>query len=240
MDGRLADLFATDPPYLVNYDGSNRTGAAKPKMPQLSGSWDQLESNARLYDCFIAVAVEHAIKPNAAWYHWHASRTHALLDEAWRAHGALVHAQIILDRGSGLPGHSWFMWQHEPCLMGWLEGNRPKRVDKQRLTTIWRYSTPRGAERPDHPTPKPIEVFELPMRQHTRPSSRRSQGDICYEPFAGSGTQFIAAEKLGRRCFGLEREPAYCDLIVRRFIATGGSIDPDVAARYRLNEGAEA
>jgi len=68
------------------------------------------------------------------------------------------------------------------------------------------------------------------MRQHAR------RGEICYEPFAGSGTQIIAAEKLGRRCFGVEISPKYCDLIVRRYIAFAGeaSVEPEVAERYRL------
>lgn len=72
-----------------------------------------------------------------------------------------------------------------------------------------------GDERPDHPTPKPLEVFAIPMRQHTRP------GEVCYEPFSGSGSQLIAGEKLGRRVFGLEISPQYCDVIVKRWLALG-------------------
>ena len=74
------------------------------------------------------------------------------------------------------------------------------------------------------------------MQQHTL------RGEICYEPFAGSGTQFIAAERLGRRCFGVEISPRYCDLIVRRFIAFAGesSVDPEIAERYRITEREDA
>ena len=70
------------------------------------------------------------------------------------------------------------------------------------------------------------------MLQHTRRS------DVCYEPFAGSGSQLIAAERLGRRCFALEISPRYCDVIVRRFVAFSGqgAVDPDMATRYRVQE----
>ena len=62
-----------------------------------------------------------------------------------------------------------------------------------------------------HPTQKPLVLFEKPIRNHTEP------GAVVYEPFAGSGTQLIAAERLGRRCFALELDPAYCDLIRQRY-----------------------
>jgi DNA modification methylase len=70
------------------------------------------------------------------------------------------------------------------------------------------------------------------MRQHTH------RGEVCYEPFAGSGTQLIAAQGLGRRCFAMEISPVYCDLIVRRFIAYAGedAVPPEIAEKYRLTE----
>jgi DNA modification methylase len=77
-----------------------------------------------------------------------------------------------------------------------------------------------------------VELFAIPIRQHTRP------GEVCYEPFAGSGTQLIAAQNLGRRCLAMEISPRYCDLIVRRFIALAGeaAVDPKIAKKYRVTE----
>lgn len=216
MAGHRADLFQTDPPYLVGYDKE----------------WDDPEQSKGLHARAFSVAVGHAIHPNAAWYIWHASRNHALVEDAMRAAGTFVHCQIIWCKDVAPPGRSWFRWRHEPCLMGWIEGHRPERRSGERLTTVWEVPGIRGADRPDHPTPKPLEVFEIPMRQHTR------VGAICYEPFAGSGTQIIAAERLQRRCFAVELSPAYCDLIVRRFIAFAGedAVLPEIAERYRLIE----
>ena len=67
-----------------------------------------------------------------------------------------------------------------------------------------------------HPTQKPLELFLRPIEYHTEVN------DICYEPFLGSGTQLIAAEKLGRVCYALEREPSYVDVAVRRWEAFTG------------------
>ena len=63
----------------------------------------------------------------------------------------------------------------------------------------------------NHSTPKPVEIFRRPILKHLKP------GEIAYEPFAGTGPQFIAAELTERRCFGLEIEPRYCDCIVKRW-----------------------
>lgn len=237
MDGHRATLFATDPPYLVGYDGANhpggKKGGRKGNKADSEVSWDDASANPELYERFIGAAVAEAITPNAAWYCWHASRRQAMLEAAWSKHDAFVHCQIVWVKNKGVPTRSWYLWAHEPCLMGWLRGNRPLRADANRLPTVWRIDTlANGPDRPDHPTPKPLEVFEIPMRQHTRAS------DICYEPFAGSGTQFIAAERLGRRCFGLEISPAYCDLIVRRFIAFAGeqAVTPETAEKYRQSQ----
>jgi DNA modification methylase len=66
-------------------------------------------------------------------------------------------------------------------------------------------------EQTDHPTMKPVELFAIPMRQHTQ------LGDVCYEPFSGSGSQLVAAEQLGRKCFALEIDPRFVDVAVRRW-----------------------
>ncbi|MFQ5506556.1 MAG: DNA methyltransferase [Planctomycetota bacterium] len=71
-----------------------------------------------------------------------------------------------------------------------------------------------GASRPvgnEHPTQKPIEVFSIPMRKHTQP------GDVCYEPFSGSGSQLIAGERLHRKVRAMEIQPAFVDVAIRRW-----------------------
>lgn len=246
--GERAVLFATDPPYLVNYDGTNhpvsrqRRLEARQKRTKADGNkdwsgsygvtWDDADAQSGLYERFIAAAVAEAIRPDAAWYCWHASRRQAMLERAWESHGAFVHAQIIWVKNRSVLTRSWYGWQHEPCFMGWMKpplGKKPPRREPLVRSSVWQFDTlASGPERPDHPTPKPLELFEIPIRQHTR------AGEVVYEPFAGSGTQLIAAQRLGRRCLAIEVSPRYCDLIVRRWIAcVGASLAPrELVKRY--------
>lgn len=280
-----AVLFATDPPYLVGYDGTNhpsssakRSPKAPPGTPHTPGTphapgktpgnhrhnprhssnptkksasrtrsrsggnnkdwsatygttWDDATDDPALYEGFIRCAVEHVLREDAAWYCWHASRRQAMLERVWIEAGAFAHCQIVWVKNKGVLTRTWYLWRHEPCLFGWKRGHMPPRRGGESLSTVWEVQTiPNGVERPDHPTPKPVALFERPMLQHTRP------GEVCYEPFAGSGTQLIAAERLGRRCLALEISPRYCDLIVRRFIGQfgEGSVPREVAKKYRV------
>jgi DNA modification methylase len=68
----------------------------------------------------------------------------------------------------------------------------------------------------NHATPKPVGLFTIPIVKHLR------AGEACYEPFAGSGPQFIAAEQHGVRCFGTELEPSFCQVIIDRWEAFTG------------------
>ena len=176
------------------------------------------------------MAVAEAVAQNAAWYCWHASRRQAMVEEIWNKFGAFVHQQIIWVKDRPILTRSWYSWQHEPCFFGWVRPHQPHRVADDFLSSTWHIPTVRPGQCTDHPTSKPVEVFAIPMRQHTR------RGDICYEPFCGSGSQLIAAEQLGRRCCALEISPHYCDVIVRRWIHFVGEdhAPADLVRRYRV------
>lgn len=217
MDGQRAALVATDPPYLVGYDGTNHpqsfTGGENRDWSDTYGtSWDDNDPKSPLYRLFIELGVKHAGAPDAAWYIWHASRRQAMLEEAMQSAGLLVHCQIIWAKNRPVLTRTWYMWQHEPCLMGWVQGNKPPKRGGESQSTVWNIDTiPNGEERPEHPTPKPLEVYAIPIQQHTLP------GELLYEPFAGSGTAIIAAEQLGRRCCSIEKQPVYVDVCIRRW-----------------------
>lgn len=236
MDGQRASLFETDPPYLVDYDGTNHPAKRGHRNKNKNWSdtygitWDDADANPFLYEDFCRVAVAEAIKPNAPWYCWHASRRQALVEAVWKRFGAFVHQQLIWVKDRQILGRSWYSWQHEPCFFGWVRPNKPPRVSNDYPSTIWQLPTVRPGQSTEHPTSKPVELFAIPMCQHTR------RGDICYEPFCGSGSQLIAAEKLGRRCYALEISPHYCDVIVRRWIAFVGedTASPQLVMRYRM------
>jgi DNA modification methylase len=228
MNGSRAVLFATDPPYLVGYDGTNHPGTKSSQdRPSLNTDWsatygvnwdeEDAARNSDLYHRFIKVAVEHALRPNAAWYCWHASRRQRMVEEAWEKNGAFVHQQIIWSKPNRpILTRSWYLWSHEPCFFGWLKGKKPPKETVDYERTVWEIDTISNADRPDHPTPKPLDCFAIPMRQHTKP------GDICYEPFCGSGSQVIAGEREGRRVYAIEISPAYVAVTLERWAEATG------------------
>ena len=179
-------------------------------------TWDDSSQGAELYDGFIAAAIAEAITEDAAWYCWHASRRQAMLEACWERAGAFVHQQIIWAKDRGVLTRSEYLWKHEPCFFGWIKGKRPPRASDERLPSTWEIPSLYGEERPDHPTPKPLECFGIPMRQHVL------RGGLCYEPFCGSGTQIMAGEGNDRRVFAMEISPAYIDVAIERWqVATG-------------------
>ncbi len=216
MNGERAILFATDPPYLVDYDGSNHPTRNKDWSASYGTTWDDSSQGAELYDGFIAAAVAEAITEDAAWYCWHASRRQAMLEACWEKAGAFVHQQIIWVKDRGVLTRSHYLWKHEPCFMGWRRPNRPPKVAEQTLPSTWEMPSFAKDERPDHPTPKPLDAFGIPMRQHV------ARGGLCYEPFSGSGSQIMAGEANGRRVFAMEISPAYVDVAVERWQAETG------------------
>jgi DNA modification methylase len=210
---------------LIEYNGMNHPHKWKAseemkrrKSKDLSDKYsdvDDAKLGADLYDAFIRVAIEIAITKDAAWYCWHASRRQALLESIWEKYGAFVHQQIIWAKDRSILTRSWYLWQHEPCFFGWVKGHRPKRVGTDYAPTVWSFPTQAAGKTTDHPTQKAAELFGIPMQQHT------DTGDICYEPFSGSGTQLAAAERLGRVCYAMELSPGFVAVALERLSEMG-------------------
>ncbi|MBF0108744.1 MAG: DNA modification methylase [Magnetococcales bacterium] len=235
MNGERAVLFATDPPYLVDYNGTNHPPNSARKAKTARGdtggtngnkdwsatygvTWDDSSQGPELYEGFIRNAIDHAIDPHSAWYCWHASKRQAMLESIWEKYGAFVHQQLIWSKTRAVMTRTHYLWGHEPCFFGWIKGNKPPRVSEEYLSTVWHMAGLEGDDRPEHPTPKPLDCFAIPMKQHVQP------GGLCYEPFSGSGSQIMAGEKTGRRVFAMEISPVYVDVAVKRFIQTTGRI----------------
>jgi DNA modification methylase len=242
MRSKRAVLFATDPPYSVGYTGGDhpqswRHNGAPQQQAKDSDQDLQLRSadiqnseavGVELYRGFISVALTHAITRNAAWYCWHASRRQAMVERIWAEFGAFVHQQIIWVKSRAVLTHSVYLWQHEPCLFGWVQGEKPPIFRAQVAdtagtcpTTVWEVPST-AVETDAHPTSKPCKLFALPMEMHTE------RGDICYEPFSGSGSQLVAAQQLDRRCYAIEKSPAFVAVALERLAAVG--LSPEVVS----------
>ena len=139
-----------------------------------------------------------------------------MLEACWEKAGAFVHQQIIWVKDRGVLTRSHYLWKHEPCFMGWRRPNRPPKVADETLASTWELPSFAKDERPDHPTPKPLDAFGIPMRQHV------ARGGLCYEPFSGSGSQIMAGEANGRRVYAMEISPAYVDVAIERWQAETG------------------
>jgi DNA modification methylase len=227
-----AGLMNTDPPYGVAYANADRPnpGVAKPRVAK-----DDLQDEALqvFLEKVFREAVAGALTENAAWYLWHAHLTQGFFAAAAAAANVVLHRQIIWVKPVLLLGRGHYHWKHEPCFMGWVEGHQPPDYGlgqgERTQTTVWEIASVTQGERKEfnHSTPKPVGLFTIPIIKHLRPD------EICYEPFAGSGPQFIAAEQTQRRCFGLEIEPRYCQVIVDRWQAFTGKTAQKVGEAVR-------
>ncbi len=212
MAGTRAPLMPTDPPYLVNYRGGNHPQSWSNQPAVKDKHWDDYREGdgPAFFTAFLRVALAEALTPNPALYQFHASSRQSLVEQAWQANGLLVHQQLIWVKARAVLTHSHFLWQHEPCCYGWVQGHPPTRKPPANATTVWQVDQV-GASQGLHPTQKPVELIQRMVAYHTGP------GEAVYEPFAGSGTCLVACEVTGRRCFALEQAPAFCDVIVRRW-----------------------
>jgi DNA modification methylase len=157
-------------------------------------------------------------------YVWHAGVHAAQVAQGLERIGFEIVAQIIWDKGLFAMGRSWYHWSHEPC---WVVRRSNAKVPfrgSRDQATIWRVPSPKmimgGSAEPrlDHPTQKPLLLFETPIRNHLR------AGDPLYEPFCGSGTALIAAERTGTRCYAMEIDPIYVEVALRRWERFSGEV----------------
>ncbi len=226
MGKNQAGLMNADPPYGIAYTDEARVAAERAHgRPQRKQKWENGIENDELVDGeklqrFLETAIRSALdflKPATAFYLWHVVTTQDVFASAASSAELLISRQIVWVKPSLVFGFGDYHIKHELCFYGWRRGHRPEFYGARNQDTVWAIGQDVSNSKKQHPTQKPVELFARPIRNHTK------EGEIVYEPFSGSGSQFIAAEQLGRRCYGLELSPAYCDVIVERWEnLTGG------------------
>lgn len=209
MDGEKAALTATDPPYLVDYTGERPNDSGK----DWSATYKEVEiTDADTFFRGVFTNVLRVIAPHAAIYCWHAHKRQRLIADVWDDLGILDHQQVVWVKPTPVFGRVFWHFRHEPCMMGWKQGSMPVHDSDHEFNSVWEIDWEGKARfTGDHPTTKPVEIFARPMRKHTK------RGDIVFEPFSGSGSQIIAAEREGRRCRAIELEPTFVDCAVARW-----------------------
>lgn len=207
MNGEKADMVFTDPPYGVSYVQGKYTGN-KPKKHFNKIKNDELQGD-QLYG-FIQVAFNNVInntKDGCAYYVWTAA-----LNEGYTIYRAVIdlgvhiQSQIIWDKNRLILGRADYHWQHEVCWYGYYGKNHYWCGDRKQ-TTIWKQNRDVNY---NHPTQKPIELPERAISNST------VQNETVIDIFLGSGSTMVAAHQLGRKCYGMELDPKYCQVIVDR------------------------
>lgn len=201
-EGQKVDMWLTDPPYNVAYEGKTKDALKIKNDAMKDGDFRQF-----LRDAY--VAADAVMKPGAVFYIWHADSEGynfrgAAVDAGWK-----VRQCLIWKKQSMVMGRQDYHWQHEPCLYGWKDGSAHLWAADRKQTTILEFDRP--SRNGDHPTMKPVALFAYQMLNNTK------GGDAVLDSFGGSGTTVIAAEQNGRIARVMELDPRYVDVIVKRW-----------------------
>jgi DNA modification methylase len=213
LGGATPVLMTTDPPYGVQYDPAWRH-RANPRQRTAVGRVAH-DDRAEWTDAW-------QLFPGRVAYVWHAALKAPLVARDLEAAGFAIRSQIIWVKQHFALNRGDYHWGHEPCWYA-VRGTGQWRGDR-RQTTVWEVANLNvmgGTRAGDnavtgHSTQKPVRLFEIPLLNHT------VVGDAIYDPFLGSGTALIAAEKHGRACYALEIEPRYVQAAVTRWEAFTG------------------
>lgn len=232
MDGVTGDMVFTDPPYNIAYDGSP------------DKDWKVIENDKmsdEQFDTFLTEAfkrIRESIKKGAGTYVFHSPRTQDAFTKALTVAGFEVKQQMIWNKPSQVPGMGDYRSKHEPFYYAvvkdgkaqfygdrthttvWdfqkseqdlvLWAKKQKRLEIEGKATIWTMSREPVADYV-HPTQKPVELITYAV------SNSSKARDVILDPFLGSGSTLIAAEKSDRICYGMELDPKYVDTIIQRW-----------------------
>jgi len=222
MAGKRAHAVITDPPYAVSYVGGRaaqqeRIAKARRGIDRPSDAyWDELtpEAYRKLLVSSLSLAHQHS-DGSAPLYVWFASAhlhhvLHCLEEAGWQERNLIVW---VKNNGAGALFAQYKHW-YEPCFYAHKRGEAPRWNGPTNESTVWEHDKP--ARNDLHPTMKPLALIERAISNATAP------GQLVVDPFVGSGTAIIAAQRTGRVCFGLDLEPRYCDVILARWEAISG------------------
>lgn len=204
LGGEKPKLMVTDPPYGVEYDPHWRDESLNDE-PAIAG---EIEN-----DDIIDWSAAYRLAPCDVAYVWHAGKYAAEVQASLAVCDFEVRSQIIWNKQHFAISRGHYHWKHEPCWYAVRKGATASWIGDRTQTTVWDIANlnPFGRtgedERVAHGTQKPLECMERPLRNH--------EGDV-YDPFTGSGTTMVAAERERRRAYCMELKPEFCAVILQR------------------------
>ncbi|MCU1326422.1 MAG: methylase [Bryobacterales bacterium] len=203
--GVVPQLMVTDPPYGVEYDPEwrHRMGVNK------SQKRGKIQNDSRA-----DWAETWALFPGEIAYVWHGALHAGTVAESLVKTGFTIRAQIVWAKERLVMSRGDYHWQHEPC---WYAVRKKGNwTGDRKQTTLWTIPTGDQDVETKHSTQKPVECMRRPILNNSDP------GQAVYEPFLGSGTTLIAAQSTGRVCYGVEIDPIFIDVVIRRWQAFAG------------------
>ncbi len=203
LGGVLADMAFVDPPYRVAYEGKGSTKENRKRIK--NDDLGAAEFERFLTDALTGIL---AVTKGAVYVAMSSSELHTLR-RAFEAAGGHWSTFIVWAKNTFTLGRSDYQRQYEPILYGWKKGVDRFWCGARDQGDVWFAKKPRANDL--HPTMKPVELVERAIR-----NSSKSR-DVVLDTFGGSGTTLIAAEKLGRQARLVEIDPAFCDVIVKRW-----------------------
>ena len=195
-----ADLWLTDPPYNVDYHGSDGQSIRNDSMEDTKFR----EFLRKAFGC-----AEKRLKPGGSFYVFHADSEGYNFRGACFDVGLKVRQCLVWKKNSLVLGRQDYKWIHEPCLYGWRDGGAHDWYSDCRQTTVMEFAKPKKNDL--HPTMKPVEMLCYLIGNSSK------GGDVVLDTFGGSGSTVIACERSGRKCRCVELDPKYCDVIRKRW-----------------------
>jgi len=224
LAGTVPHLMVTDPPYGVDYEPEwrNKVHSPSDRIGKVVN-----DDRADWWDAW-------ALFPGEVAYVWHAAVYARAVAVSLEVCDFIIRSQIIWSKPKFTISRGHYHWQHEPCLYAVRKGGTGHWQGARDQTTVWSIANGEDDGATVHGTQKPVACMLRPIENNS------AEGDAVYDPFSGSGTTLVAAERSGRHCFALELDPRYVDVAVRRWQnLTGGTavLDGDGRSFDELAEG---
>lgn len=219
MNGEKADMVFTDPPWNVNY-GAVKEGNPMGYKPRTimndSMSTDDFKDFMGLSFAMMAM---HS-KKGCPTYVVMSAQEWGNLMLSLHENGYHWSSTIIWNKSHLVMSRKDYHTKYEPIWYGWLDGApRLCPVEDRKQSDVWDVDRPTKSEL--HPTTKPIALIDIALKNSSK------VGNLILELFTGSGSTMVAAHQLKRKCYGMELDPKYCDVIVRRML----KLDPSLTLK---------
>jgi DNA modification methylase len=216
MDGQKADMVFTDPPWNVNY-GAVKEGNAMGYKPRtiLNDSMSTSDFKDFMGSAFAMMALHS--KKGCPTYVVMSAQEWGNLMLTLHENGYHWSSTIIWNKSHLVMSRKDYHTKYEPIWYGWLDGApRLCPVEDRKQSDVWDVDRPTKSDL--HPTTKPIALIDIALKNSSK------VGNLIFELFTGSGSTMVAAHQLNRKCYGMELDPKYCQVIIDRM----RKLDPNI------------